>query len=340
MGNDFVENGEKHDMIVPARAGSTSSSDASGNLPAKLYAVDESFRSYIESLKQFGFVDAETGETAYMLERTSYAHLAYYFRSVLSAARKSGTAPTVKAVHDVMTLDRRFQSVVFKYIGLVESQVRSQYSHWMKVEHGYFPHHDGTLFLNLRNYEDARKSYDREASRAKRNNRIIRESANQNGGKIPIDLAVQVMSLGVLSRFFSNTANLAVTHGVAASFGVKRDELSGWLRSIADTRNVFAHFGAYLSRAQMPTTPMKIRGLEVDNSTPPFIAYLVAYLLAGDVKTRDLNLDYARTMSFELSSTIEPFEKMYPLLMKELNFPPEWRSALQSAMELGRKKLG
>ena len=53
----------------------------------------------------------------------------------VSAAEKSGEKPTLQAVHDLLTLDRRFQAVVFKYIGIFEMQLRASYSDAMAKIH-------------------------------------------------------------------------------------------------------------------------------------------------------------------------------------------------------------
>lgn len=331
MGNDFMENGGECGSIVPDRAGGTS--HGSGKPPANVFYAHESYGPFVKSLETAGFVDARTGETARTLERIPYSHLAYYFRVALSESNPHD--PSVKTVHDLVIFDRRFQSVAFKYIGAVESQLRAQYSHLMKVAFGDFPHYDESVFTDAKKYEQSFRAYEADAAKSKRNNVVIRDIASNNGGKIPIGYAVQVMSLGVLSRMYANTADTAVTQKVASSFGSTWSELTGWLRAVSDVRNICAHYGAYLSRKQMPTTPKKIKGLESDNSRPPYIACLLAYLLSNGDSFGDRNLDYASCMVKELCGVVLGFQLAYPELAREMGFGDDWASQVKRATEIG-----
>ena len=332
MDDEFKDNDTERGMIVPDRAGGTSSSDASGKPPANAFQVDKSFEPFINSLKTIGFVDAETAECAYVLQRIPYSQLAYYFRPVLSDANPE--EPSVKAVHDLVVFDRRFQSVLFKFIGLVESQLRAQYSHWMRSEFGEFPQYDESLFTDKGRYDLDKLSYDSDVSKAKKSNKVMREVAEANDDKLPIGYAVQAMSFGSLSRFYANTASVEATRRVAQSFGSTWNEMTGWLRAISDVRNVCAHFGAYLSRKQMPTTPRKIRGLDAPNNKPPYIAVLLSYLLGERVSFGDKNLWYSRKLSDHFAEIVCPFETRYPHFMRELGFEEDWIGILAKASEL------
>lgn len=57
------------------RAGGTSSACASGNPPAVSYSVDDSYAPLVDELRRQGFADAGTGETAFLLERTTMSHM-------------------------------------------------------------------------------------------------------------------------------------------------------------------------------------------------------------------------------------------------------------------------
>ena len=340
MKNDFgalpitdspANTNQADDRVGNARAEGTSSSDASGNPSATSFLSDRSYQTYIELIAERGFVDARTPECAYLLERCSYKHLSDYFRPVL----ESVDSPSVKMVHDVMVFDRRFQSAVLKYIGIVETQTRAQYAHWMQVFNGRFSLYNEELFLRKRNYEKALNTYLSEQDRALRNSRRFQRIASNNGDMLPIDSAVEIMSLGLLSKFFSNTADLDVTNRVANSFSVTKGDLSGWLRSIADSRNVFAHFGAYLPRKQIPTTPRKIEGHGAYNWKPSYIAYLVLFLIAENPPFHGQSLNYARLMKHEMESIIGDFEAVNPEILSKLGFRSQWREDFNLAMQLG-----
>ena len=96
-----------------------------------------------------------------------------------------------------------------------------------------------------------------------------------NGGKVPVWLAVECMSLGNLSKLYSNTGNVSVTHSIADSFGVKRDELTSWLACLTAARNSCAHYDCLAFRKQLSTPPKSIRDVRCPNTIPFYTVFLL-----------------------------------------------------------------
>ena len=293
-----------------------------GNSPAFVYSVDESYRPLLSKLALRGFKDAETAEAAFMLQRVSYNHMLPYLNA--SSRHPISGEPSVKEAHDLLAFDRRMQSVIFKFIGVFESQMRAQYSHWMETLHGQFAHHDAELFLRRENYEKAIGYYDTEAKRRIRKNRKLAETAKRNDGRLPIWHAVECMTLGTLSMLFANTADTEVTKQVSNSLGVTKDELSSWLRTIADVRNICAHFDPYTVRREIPSTPLKIKGIECDNRKPFYIVLILLNLLSCEFFCRDLTLIYTFTMRSDIKAVVGGFTKTYECPVTQLGFPENW----------------
>ena len=307
------------------RAGGTSSGGnaASGNPPAFFFSVDISYAPIIDDLASRGFADARTGETAFMLQRVSRQHMQPYLNVALKFP--SGDFPSVKEAHDILVFDRRLQSVLFKYIGVFETQFRAQYAHLMECESGEMALYDSSLFLRPANYEKSRKHFDVEAERkSKRHGTPEWAASRKNDDRLPVCVGVECMTLGTLSQFYANTRSRRVTDGVAESFGCSKAELSSWARTVCDVRNICAHFDSYVTRRQIPSVPLRIDGLKSDNNVPFHVVYILLSLLSYEGLFGDMNLLYAERMRREVVQLVRDFSSMYGHLLGPLGIPGSW----------------
>lgn len=309
------------DNICADRSGGTS--HGSGNPPA-FYSLDPSYAPFIDRLKARGFSDAGTGEAGYLCERAG-THLGPYL--MLVEDNCEGDARTVKAAHDVLTFDRRYQALLFMYIGVVETQMRAQYAHWMAARHGDGALYDKGLFHDVGRWERSVGAVMREA----------RRRAPGGTCRPPVGVAVEGMTLGTLVKLYSNTADREVTGPVAGSFRCSKRELSNWMRVMTDVRNICAHFGCLAARRQLPSKPLPIRRLEGCDAASTFYAVLLLQrLLSTDARFHDANLLYSERMMSELRGVVAPFREAYPGLLPALGFPPRWDETAAEAARRGR----
>lgn len=312
------------------RAEGTSSGDASGN-PSAVFSVEQSYFDILERLRDEGFADALSGEAAYLVQCVSPSHLSPYLSLVRRMRGESGTM-TVQEAHDILSFDRKYQSILFRYIGIVESQMRAQYAHRMEAVHGAFALYDPALFLRRKNYDKSMAFYSSEVNRQVRKSRHLRKVCEENNGKLPIEHGVECATLGTLSQLFANTADARVTERVSSSFGCTKTELTSWLRTVTDVRNICAHFDAYAVRRQIPSTPLKIAEMpEADNGGTFYIVLLLLNLMEQRVLFQDLSLMYTYTMRQEIKALVEQFERTRPGVIGLLGFPEDWEAQMDYA---------
>ena len=312
------------------RAGGTSSGDASGNPPAVL-SIEPSYLNTLKELREQGFSDALSGEAAYLIQCVSPRHPSPYLSLVRSMRGESGRM-TVQEAHDILTFDRRYQSILFRYIGIVESQMRAQYAHRMEALHGAFALYDSSLFLRRKNYDKSMRFYGAEVGRQLRKSRHLRKVSAESGGRLPIEYGVECATLGTLSQLFSNTADTRVTERVSTSFGCTKTELTSWLRTVTDVRNICAHFDAYAVRRQIPSLPLRIADMpDADNRGTFYVVLLLLNLMEQRVLFSDLNLVYTYTMRHDIKSLVEPFDEAHPGVIRHLGFPEDWEAQMDCA---------
>ena len=324
-------------LTIDRAEGTSAGQPASGNPSAVVYSIDSSYLDRIEALKGRGFSDAETAESGHLVQRITESHLEPYLSII--EGRGKDYPPSVKAAHDLLTFDRRFQSVLFKYMGVLEMQMRAQYSHWMEKAHGAFSLYDSTQFLREDNHLKSLKHLDDEILRKVRRSRGLKRVYEQSGNRLPIAKAVECATLGTLVQLFSNTKDADVTSRVCESFACRKSELSSWMKTLTDVRNICAHFDCYAARKQIPSTPRRIRGLDgADNTKTSYIVLVILRLIASNAPFKDRNLDYAFRMMTDMRALTGDYGGMYRDLLRIIGFPDDWDDCMMTASRLGAER--
>lgn len=309
------------------RAGDTSR--RSGNSPALSFSKDFAKPSrqvrvlledeLLDRLGRRGFADAGTNQARYLIRRIGFAHVESYLRAFSTKA-----VPSLRLVHQAILFDRRFQSILLKYIGLFELQFRAQYSQALAESGGAFAHRDGTNFKSPKHFSEFLGDYQRELNRQLNSgnghvSRIVREY-----GELPVWDAVEVMSFGTLSKAYKNTRSKAVRFRVSDSFGVRYEALESWMQSIAFARNRCAHFGRLIGTT-LAAPPRKLSGIALSNQHPFYLVLVLEKLLNTDAGfTDDTSLMYSLGLLRDVGNLIS--ETPAEVTMEYM--PPNWKSMM------------
>jgi abortive infection bacteriophage resistance protein len=322
MENERSLNGTRGNARIDNdRAGDTS--HGCGNSPAASSFIDGhpiTYDAMVSLLKQNGFGDAETPQTRFLLERVSFQHIEHY----LAVAKRYFPNAGVKTAHDLLQFDRRFQSILLKYIGMFEMQLRAQYAYKMNESAGEHCLYDPGLFLDYAKYARTMETVGGELRKRAKHSKRLRSTLDGNGGKAPVWHAVECMSLGNLSKLYSNTKDVAVTHSVADSFGVKRDELTSWLACLTAARNSCAHYDCLAFRKQLSTPPKRIRGVDCPNTIPFYTVFLLEKVLSTNRVFDDDSLHYSSDLATEIVAAIADFRQSQTGLISAMRLPENW----------------
>lgn len=319
--------GNKGDNISGARARGTSR--RSGNPLAKYFYRTYSTSSLVNYLADHGFKDAKSKEAKYAIERIGFYHLFPYLSLSLNCDFHTG--PTVKEAHDALTFDRKFQALIFKNIGIFETQLKARYSYLMAEKCGEFSLYSRDNFLRIRNYEKSLSNYQTEVNRKLKTNYEVSKIAKSNDGKLPINVGVECMSLGTLTKLYDNTRNIEVTNEVSSSFGCSKSELSSWGKTICDVRNICAHFDDYLTRKEIPSTPLKIRGIDFNHRNTFYIVLILIRLLDHGTAFNDWHLNYADELRRDVDYVIKEYKDAYKHLLPILGIPEDYSELMAKA---------
>lgn len=286
----------------------------------------------MEGLRRCGFADAMTGEADFLFSHASYEHMQPYLAII--KRKPARDAPHVQDAHRLMLFDREVKSVLFKHIGVFETKLRAQYAKQMAGRHGSFCVYDPANYLRQEYHAHSLRRYCDEVSLKTRNGKgTFAKVVNRFDGRCPVQLGVECITLGTLSKLYANTADNEATSAIAASFGTSKAMLSNWLRAICSARNTIAHFDAFTVMRELPMKPKPIRGIDARNTAPFYTSLLLLSLLSTDHPFADRALSYAATLARELDEVLAKWEPSFGYLNHDLGIPADWRSAMGEAAQ-------
>ena len=136
--------------------------------------------------------------------------------------------------------DTILRSLTFAIIGYIEIAFRSVFSYTLAKNHGPFPYAPDDLGCGLSQYADAIGRLERDAGRSK--DIFIRRFHEKYSNPIPpIWMMAEIMSMGEVSKWFSDYIRLPDKKEIASYFGVSERVLEPWMRMLTIIRNRCAH---------------------------------------------------------------------------------------------------
>jgi abortive infection bacteriophage resistance protein len=138
----------------------------------------------------------------------------------------------------------------------VEVSIRSQWAYQIAHLHNPHGHLDATLSVNNSRWQKNLAKLTTEVNRSDENF-IKHLITNYSEALPPIWAVCEVMSLGLLSRWFDNLKPMKTRRAIAMVYGVDEQVLASWLRHLSLVRNISAHHSRlwYRDFTITPTLP-------------------------------------------------------------------------------------
>ncbi|MEG2893570.1 MAG: Abi family protein, partial [Clostridium sp.] len=146
-------------------------------------------------------------------------------------------------IYNIYSFDRELRSLIMKGIGDIEIAFRSYIGYTLKVNYGELGYTYRGNFINPDYHRELIQGIEREKSKSKRKNTILK-SYNIKGNKgVPIMLAVEILPFAALARLYGNL--LPKDRGyIRKNFcPVDPTLVEGWLYALNNIRNECAHYG-------------------------------------------------------------------------------------------------
>lgn len=218
--------------------------------PATTYAQQ------VATLQMRGMVVENPSAAQFYLQHLNYYRLGAYWLPFESDhathALKPGT--TFEDVLNLYTFDRELRLLVLDAIERVEVSVRSQWAYQIAHFHGAHGHLDAALAFKKHLWEKNLASLTKEVDRS--DEAFINHLKSTYDEALPPVWAVcEVMSLGLLSRWYNGLKPMPTRRAISAVYGVDEKVLESWLRHLSLVRNTCAHHSRLWNR-EFTITPV------------------------------------------------------------------------------------
>lgn len=170
-----------------------------------------------------------------------YRHLFYKSET----EKKFITGTTFEELYSLFLFDRSFRNVIFKYLLVIENNLKSITSYQLSKKYGYRERD----YLRAKNFTHDPAKQRQVNDLLKKMKRQIRVNGSQhsatlhyvsNYGYIPLWILVKVLSFGIVSEMFS-ILKPEDQHEISKVYNVDVEDLLVYLPILANYRNLCAH---------------------------------------------------------------------------------------------------
>ncbi len=255
-----------------------------------------------------------------ILSKVNYYRLSAYllpFKQPSSECYKDGTS--FNRIFRLYEFDRKIRNILLLAIEPIEVLLRTKIAYYHA--HKYGP--EG--YIKSENFEKEewhRKLIEEfnEAVEKNRNNLFVKHHIDKYEGHFPIWVAVELFSLGMISKFYANMKSIDRKYIAKNIFFTGPDHLKSWLVCLTDLRNRCAHymrlyFHRFVNTPKLPRGPYKISSQRLFD-----IVYIMKYLYL------DHN-NWKSTIVTAFEGLIEEYS--CDIKLKYIGFPSNWRELLE-----------
>lgn len=148
-----------------------------------------------------------------------------------------------------------------KAIESIEVAFRTRLCYLMAAKHGSHWYEDKSLFIDQNKHSSFLVNLDRELFRS-REVFITHYNGKYSAPKRPPSwMVIELLSIGTVSKLFTNISDRKVRKKVAGEFGLNETVLKNWIHTIVILRNFCAHHARVWNRQAYPLkVPKEFRG--------------------------------------------------------------------------------
>lgn len=289
-------------------------------------AFDKSPLSYskqISLLKSRGMIVPNEQQAILKLKHINYYRLCAYWLPFEQNHKTHQFKPNIyfEDVINLYVYDRKLRLLVLDGIELVEVSVRAHWAYHLAHIHGPHAHLQKTLF-NIKFWNRNIKQLKKEVDRAEEH--FIQHLKQKYAEALPPVWAVsEVMSLGLLSRFYDSLKPKATRRAIAQNYNLDDRVLQSWLHHLSVVRNICAHHSRLWNREfkitpKVPLTkPASLNSQFVTESHNIYNTLIILMYLTNVI---DPNTSWKQRF-IEITTQHNP-------LLQMMGFPKNWQEQI------------
>jgi abortive infection bacteriophage resistance protein len=280
----------------------------------------------IKQLKERGLLFADETKAAHYLSNISYYRLRAYTYPFQD--NRTNQHPFIKKVSfeeiiDLYVFDRKLRLLVFDALEKVEIALRTKIIYHWALGHGSHWHEEAAIYRDPNRFiRDLNKLYEEVDRSTETFIKHYKDTYTQPANPASW-MSLEVASLGLLSKLFSNLRKGPEKKAVTQAFGLSKPEiLESWMHCFAHIRNICAHHGRLWNRrlTTMPQIPTYTHFEFVQNTN----------LYPNKIYASLCCISYVLNIispGHTFNSRLLELINSCPLAdLKEMGFPHDWKS--------------
>ena len=207
-----------------------------------------SISDQIALLKRRGLIVGDEKSAEHYLRFISYYRLRACWLPFEGPAENDGdhafhAETRFEDVLKIYTFDRELRLLVLDAIERVEIALRAQWAHHMAMTYGPHGYLEQKLYAQIARHAKALKQLKREFKRSRDMFAIHYRKKYTSPEFPPVWMAAEVMSFGLLSKFYDDLKLCRDRQVIAKPFGLDEKVVRSFAHHISHVRNICAHHG-------------------------------------------------------------------------------------------------
>ncbi len=205
------------------------------------------YTKQIDLLASRGLIISNRIRAEHFLSQVNYYRFSAYCLPFEIRRHQFKQGVAFEQIQELYEFDRRLRFLIDEALEVIEISVRTAIAYYLAHKYGAFAHEDhATFFIRFDHAAWISKVHE-ETSRSKET--FIEHYNNKYHGfpKLPVWMAVEVMSFGALSQLYHNLLR-GDQIALAKTIGFHSAVLSSWLHTFTYVRNICAHHSRIWNR--------------------------------------------------------------------------------------------
>ena len=236
-------------------------------IPLQFQKPALSFTEQLDQLIDRGLVVEDRDKALHYLSHLNYYRLGAYWLPFEEnrAPHKFYSGTSFETILNHYLFDRELRLHLLDAIERIEVSFRTQWAYQVSLvfgSHGYLLNKPG-IIKNTKRFDVNVKELTKAVLRSD-DTFIEHYQKKYDEGLPPAWVACEIMSLGLLSKFYSNLRAYQVRRAIASAYDFDEGFLEGFMEHLTYVRNVCAHHGRLWNRhlkKKMPIPKSKPQGL-------------------------------------------------------------------------------
>ena len=281
-----------------------------------------SIEGQIEKMKTRGLIIEDEEYAKSVLGRINYYRLTGYLHDFKKPDADSYVEGiTFNTIVSIYEFDNRLTRLLMFALEDIEETFKTRFAYVLSSE---FPN-DPQIYTKMKIYRDEEelKKSRKMISAAKKNNRglpFIKHHIDYYDGKLPIWVAVEIMTMGTMRALYNNLKG-PYQKKIAKKYDTSSKILQNWIENVTYTRNHLAHymrvynynFGRIPSSCKNHPTSVVFRGRIFDQ------IMVMKFLYSDEKEWNEYIIPELKVLLNDYSEVID---------IKCLGFPEDWESHL------------